>query len=80
MKQDDSLRYNTKWLQFYTHCVQFQILDVTQTEKDASGKCHVTYKSLDPHKFLKTKTGCVPGKTVLLIVHPDKVSTHYVEL
>jgi len=55
--------------------VQFQILDVTQTEKDASGKCQVTYKSLDPHTFLKTKTDCVSGKTVPLIIHPDKVST-----
>lgn len=55
--------------------MQFQILDVTQTEKDASGKCQVTYKSLDPHTFLKTKTDCVSGKTVPLIVHPDNVST-----
>jgi hypothetical protein len=47
---------------------------VTQAEKDASGKCQVSYKSLDPHTFLKTKTDCVSGKTVPLIVHPDKVS------
>jgi hypothetical protein len=57
--------------------MQFQILDVTQTEKDASGKCQVTYKSLDPHTFLKTKTDCVSGKTVPLILHPDKVSTQW---
>ncbi|GFG29687.1 hypothetical protein Cfor_03737 [Coptotermes formosanus] len=52
---------------------QFQILDVTQTEKDASGKCQVSYKSLDPRTFLKTKTDCVSGKTVPFILHPDKV-------
>ncbi|PNF28005.1 hypothetical protein B7P43_G13850 [Cryptotermes secundus] len=52
---------------------QFQILDVTQTEKDASGKCQVSYKSLDPHTFLKTKTDCISGKTVPFILHPDKV-------
>jgi hypothetical protein len=68
------LKYSTKWLQFNTTSVQFQILDVTQTEKDASGKCQVSYKSLDPRTFLKTKTDCVSGKTVPFILHPDKVS------
>ncbi|XP_069705721.1 microsomal triacylglycerol transfer protein isoform X2 [Periplaneta americana] len=52
---------------------QFQILDVTQTEKDASGKCQVSYKSLDPQTFLKSKTDCISGKTVPFILHPDKV-------
>ncbi|XP_021915479.1 microsomal triglyceride transfer protein large subunit isoform X2 [Zootermopsis nevadensis] len=52
---------------------QFQILDVTQTEKDASGKCQVSYRSLDPRTFLKTKTDCISGKTVPFILHPDKV-------
>ncbi|KAJ4438443.1 hypothetical protein ANN_14388, partial [Periplaneta americana] len=51
----------------------FQILDVTQTEKDASGKCQVSYKSLDPQTFLKSKTDCISGKTVPFILHPDKV-------
>jgi hypothetical protein len=68
-----------KWPQFNIYCVQFQILDVTQTEKDASGKCQVSYKSLDPHTFLKTKTDCISGKTVPFILHPDKVSALWPE-
>jgi hypothetical protein len=66
------VRYNLP--QFNMYCVQFQILDVIQTEKDASGKCQVTYKSLDPHTFLKTKTDCTSGKTVPFILHPETVS------
>jgi hypothetical protein len=65
--------------QFRICCVQFQILDVTQTEKDASGKCQVSYKSLDPHTFLKIKTDCISGKTVPFILHPDKVSALWPE-
>ncbi|KAJ9593728.1 hypothetical protein L9F63_014701 [Diploptera punctata] len=53
--------------------LQFQILDVTQVEKDASGKCQATYKSLDPRTFIKTKTDCISGKNVPFIKHPDKV-------
>jgi hypothetical protein len=69
-----TVKYGTDGYILTHACVQFQILDVTQTEKDASGKCQVSYKSLDPHTFLKTKTDCMSGKTVPFILHPDKVS------
>lgn len=37
---------------------QFQFLDDTTNETDASGHCEVTYTSTDPTKFKKTKEYC----------------------
>ncbi|XP_074032017.1 microsomal triacylglycerol transfer protein [Leptinotarsa decemlineata] len=37
---------------------QFQLVDGPNSETDASGKCNVTYSSVSPTKFLKTKTEC----------------------
>ncbi|XP_063244373.1 microsomal triacylglycerol transfer protein isoform X2 [Bacillus rossius redtenbacheri] len=52
---------------------QFQTQDTELTEKDASGKCEVTYKTIDKYTFEKTKTSCVSGKKMPYILHPDQL-------
>lgn len=47
---------------------QFQLLDGTNDESDASGSCTVIYTSIDPHSFSKTKLRCQNPST---LSHPN---------
>lgn len=42
----------------FASLLQFQLLDMDINETDSSGMCKLTYASLTPTKFSKTKTSC----------------------
>ncbi|KAK7870894.1 hypothetical protein R5R35_005486 [Gryllus longicercus] len=52
---------------------QFKVKKWSAKEKDASGRCDVTYSLLDEQTVYKVKDNCVNGKQVPYLAHPDPV-------
>jgi hypothetical protein len=48
-------------------------MDVQAKELDTSGSCSVTYKTINPQTFIKTKTDCIAAETVPYLKHPHAV-------
>ncbi|GLH02480.1 Microsomal triglyceride transfer protein large subunit, partial [Gryllus bimaculatus] len=51
----------------------FKVKKWSAKEKDASGRCDVTYSLLDEQTVYKVKDNCINGKQVPYLAHPDPV-------